>query len=369
MRSIINLNKEWLFVKDTADITLREGVSVDLPHTWNAEDGFDGGNDYFRGSCLYVKTLRRAELPEADLYYLEFRGANASADVYANGERLFHHDGGYSTFRVDITGALTEETTIAVLVDNSPSDSVYPQMADFTFYGGLYRDVNLVCVSASHFDLEYHGAPGIKITPTVNGESAEVEVEVFVKGPREGQKLVYTLYDQDENELDRRESTDPRDAFQNAGTRTPISNDAPTAATPAQKKESAGAFNTLAWVIELTHAWLGPIGMSLLTHRTSNVLILILAIGALHTAITLVTRLFYNGMRKSMTVGQANDAADTWNTACVLSFFLSLVISGFYIHTTASIFLKILITIGLHIIPVFVCLGGVTPDLPKDEKK
>lgn len=167
---------------------------------------------------------------------------------------------------------------------------------------------------------------------------------------------------------DRRESTDPRDAFQNAGTRTPISNDAP-AATPAQKKESAGAFNTLAWVIELTHAWLGPIGMSLLTHRTSNVLILILAISALHTAISLVTRLFYNGMRKSMTVGQANDAADTWNTACVLSFFLSLVISGFYIHTTASIFLKILITIGLHIIPLFVCLGGVTPDLPKDENK
>ena len=85
MRKILNLNQNWLFKKDTADITARDGASVNLPHSWNSEDGFDGGNDYFRGSCLYVKTLKKAELPEADLYYLEFRGANSSADVYVGG--------------------------------------------------------------------------------------------------------------------------------------------------------------------------------------------------------------------------------------------------------------------------------------------
>ena len=153
MRVIQSLNENWLFIKDTADITLREGVLVNLPHTWNAEDGFDGGNDYFRGSCLYVKTLEKAALPEADLYYLEFRGANSSADVYVGGEKLAHHDGGYSTWRVNITEALTDKTEIAVVVDNAPSDSVYPQMADFTFYGGLYRGVNLVCVNKTHIDL------------------------------------------------------------------------------------------------------------------------------------------------------------------------------------------------------------------------
>ena len=57
MRNILNLNENWLFVKDTADITSRAGETVTLPHTWNTVDGQDGGNDYFRGTCLYVKTL------------------------------------------------------------------------------------------------------------------------------------------------------------------------------------------------------------------------------------------------------------------------------------------------------------------------
>lgn len=167
---------------------------------------------------------------------------------------------------------------------------------------------------------------------------------------------------------DARESTDPREAFRNVGTKGPQRSEAPTAPKPAQKKESAGAFNTVAWIVELTHAWLGPLVMSLLTRYTSNVLLLILGIGVIHTAITLLTRVIYNGMTKKMTVGQTNDAIDTWNTASVLSLFLSLVISGFYVHTTSSVILKILITIGLHIVPVILCLGGVTPDLPKEEK-
>ena len=147
MRQIIKWNENWLFAKDTADVTLREGETVSLPHTWNATDGQDGGNDYFRGTCLYKKTLRRADLPVNDRYYLEIRGANSSADVYANGEKLAHHDGGYSTFRVDLTDHMKDETEIAVTVDNSPNETVYPQMADFTFYGGLYRDVNIIAVS------------------------------------------------------------------------------------------------------------------------------------------------------------------------------------------------------------------------------
>ena len=163
MRNIINLNDNWLFAKNTTDIACREGVAVNLPHTWNAEDGFDGGNDYFRGSCVYAKTINKTDLPAADLYYIEFRGANASAEVYVNGEKLAEHHGGYSTWRVNVTDHLTDATEIAVTVDNAANETVYPQMADFTFYGGLYRDVNLICVNDAHFDLDYYGAPGIQI--------------------------------------------------------------------------------------------------------------------------------------------------------------------------------------------------------------
>ena len=162
MRSIINVNKDWLFVKNTTDTNMREGEIISLPHTWNATDGQDGGNDYFRGSCLYVKKLDKETLPKADRYYLEIKGANSSSDVYAGGEKLFHHDGGYSTFRVDITEHIDSE--IEIIVDNSANETVYPQVADFTFYGGLYRDVNIVCVNKAHFDLDYYGGTGLQIT-------------------------------------------------------------------------------------------------------------------------------------------------------------------------------------------------------------
>ena len=214
MRNILNLNENWLFIKDTTDVTRRDGETINLPHSWNAIDGQDGGSDYFRGSCLYTKTLKKAELPVADLYYIEFRGTNSSADLFVNGEKLAHHDGGYSTWRVNITEALTDETEIAVIVDNAPNDTVYPQMADFTFYGGIYRNVSLICVNDAHFDLDYYGGPGLMITPTVDGKDAKVEVEVFVKNLKDSQKLVYTIYDKDENVLDKIEATDTKVTFE-----------------------------------------------------------------------------------------------------------------------------------------------------------
>ena len=85
---------------------------MNLPHSWNAIDGQDGDNDYYRGTAYYAKSFEKTDLPDSDLYYLELRGANSSADVYLNGEKLAHHDGGYSTWRVNITEFLTEETQI-----------------------------------------------------------------------------------------------------------------------------------------------------------------------------------------------------------------------------------------------------------------
>ncbi|MBE6701580.1 MAG: glycoside hydrolase family 2 protein [Ruminococcaceae bacterium] len=214
MRNILKLNDNWIFIKDTTDIKATGGEEINIPHSWNATDGQDGGNDYFRGSCLYKKSIKKADLPESDFYYLEFRGTNSSAHLFVNGEKLAHHDGGYSTWRVDVTKALKEENEIALIVDNSPSDTVYPQMADFTFYGGIYRDVNLICVNNSHFDLDYYGGPGLMITPTVEGKDAKVEVEVFVKNLKEGQKLVYAIYDHEEKELYKIESLDTKVCFE-----------------------------------------------------------------------------------------------------------------------------------------------------------
>ncbi len=198
MRDMVNLNDGWLFAKDvcTVPAVLPEGWEpVSLPHTWNAIDGQDGGNDYFRGTCCYAKTFSRASLPAAARYFLEINGANSSAEVWLNGAKLARHDGGYSTWRVDITAAIASENLLAVTVDNSPNDQVYPQMADFTFYGGLYRSVNIICVGKSHFDLDYCGGPGIAVTPEVCGSAAQVSTEVYLTDVKPGQQLRYILRD------------------------------------------------------------------------------------------------------------------------------------------------------------------------------
>ena len=196
MRSTIKWNENWEFFKGVSDVAVNEGgEQVNLPHSWNAVDGQDGGNDYFRGDCIYKKSLLKADLPADTLCYLEINGANSSADVYVNGEKLAHHDGGYSTWRVNITDALQAENEIAILVNNAPNETVYPQMADFTFYGGLYRDVNLICVPKTHFDLDYFGGTGLMVTPVMDGEDAHVMVKTFLTNAKEGDELVYTIYD------------------------------------------------------------------------------------------------------------------------------------------------------------------------------
>ncbi len=204
MREIINLNTKWAFSK-LADAVPTEINNkwdfVNLPHTWNAIDGIDGDNDYYRGTAYYAKRINKMDLPEADRYYLELKGANSSADVYLNGKCLAHHDGGYSTWRVDLTDLLEAMNLLVIAVDNSANETVYPQMADFTFYGGLYRDVNLICVNNSHFDLDYYGGSGLKITPEIIGKDAKVKVETFVTNKTEAQKIVYTIYDKQENPI------------------------------------------------------------------------------------------------------------------------------------------------------------------------
>ena len=202
MREILNVNKDWKFIKNCSTPLTTEGAEiVSLPHTWNAVDGIDGGNDYFRGSCLYVKEFKKEDLPKNDKYYLEFLGANSSCDVYIGETKVCHHDGGYSTFRVDITPYIADEFTVSVVVDNAPNETVYPQMADFTFYGGLYRNVNIIATSETHFDLEYYGAPGIMVTPIVEGKDAKVDVEVFVKNLLEGDVIEYTILDKEGNKV------------------------------------------------------------------------------------------------------------------------------------------------------------------------
>ena len=206
MRQIKTINNNWYFSKTAKGVekaTLKEfigeaqalltypgglvfhgcsdWVEINVPHTWNGIDGQDGGNDYHRGTCYYLKNIP-AELLEKDkINYLEFDGVNSSASVFWNGKEMAVHHGGYSTFRVKIED-VQDNNLLIVAADNAPNDFVYPQNADFTFYGGIYRDVKIVSVDKNHFSMDFWGAPGIKVTPMVDLErnQAVVMVESFV---------------------------------------------------------------------------------------------------------------------------------------------------------------------------------------------
>ena len=177
MSETIVLNTGWTFTKE------EHSEPVTLPHTWNAVDGQDGGNDYYRGSCTYALQLPAIRLPEGGRAVLQFDGVAMTAVVNLNGQKVAEHKGGYSTFRVDITDVLQDTNNLTVEVDNSDNDTVYPQKADFTFYGGIYRDVTLHILPAAHFAMEENGAVPVKVTPVVTDletRRCEVTVEALV---------------------------------------------------------------------------------------------------------------------------------------------------------------------------------------------
>src|SRR5690625_3213963 len=170
MRKVISFNDNWKFIKSNQEQAKnkeygdKDWLDVQIQHTWNAADGANGF-DYFQGACWYRKKFMIDSIEEKNRVYIEFNGANSITNVYVNGSHMGEHRGGYSTFRFDITDAIQFGVTnvIAVQVDNTVVDDVYPQMADFTFYGGIYRDVNLVIANQIHFDLLDDGAKGIYI--------------------------------------------------------------------------------------------------------------------------------------------------------------------------------------------------------------
>ncbi len=194
--------KDWTFIYHDNTKTV-----LDLPHTWNAIDGQDGGNDYWRGTCSYEKNFKKPEFDsEKEQVYLQFHGVNASARVVLNGKEVCTHDGGYSTFRKDVTELLEAENHLLVYVDNSVNTKVYPQKADFTFYGGIYRDVELLTVSKNHFELDYYGGQGICVTPEVIGSDAKIRVQTWNNAPEGTVKV--TLLDAEGNAVAEADGTD-----------------------------------------------------------------------------------------------------------------------------------------------------------------
>lgn len=201
MRNVLNLNDNWKFIQKDAGLpqTLpADWQDVNLPHCWNAVDGHDGNGSYDRGKYWYAKSFSTPKQPlGGGKLFVEVLAAGQQATVYMNGKEVAYHEGGYSIFRADITEQCKEEgeNLLVIACSNELKDSVYPQSADFTFYGGLYRGVNLISVPEAHFDLEYYGGPGIQVTPTPTEGGASFEIVSYVKNVDENFTVLYTICD------------------------------------------------------------------------------------------------------------------------------------------------------------------------------
>lgn len=192
MSRIVNISKEWQFLKKSVkreELVDAKTESLDLPHTWNAIDGVSGGNDYHRGLSWYVKNLD-IELCHKGRIYLDFEGVNSVCEVYLNGICLGKHEGGYSGFRFDITEVINETNRLEVAVDNSHDENIYPLFADFTFYGGIYRDVNIIYTHPIHFEKMDLASSGVYVSQnSVTDEAAQVNVKAIIRNFSDASKV------------------------------------------------------------------------------------------------------------------------------------------------------------------------------------
>jgi beta-galactosidase len=186
-RVSLSINSNWNFYKGDLvyPALLKQKITwetVQVPHSWNKFDVNDDIPGYYRGAGWYTKKIHIPVAWKTRMLFLSFEGANQTTEVYVNGKKAGAHIGGYTGFNVNITpfvsfgeGSVNE---ITVKVDNSYQANIPPLTADFTFFGGLYRDVFLNAISKVHFNIDKHGGKGVFITtPLVTDEKATVAIK------------------------------------------------------------------------------------------------------------------------------------------------------------------------------------------------
>ena len=207
----VNINNGWKFFDgefpNAESLKLDDDCwfDVNLPHTWNAKELDQKSIEYRRGTGWYRKNLFIKKEYFNKKLFLKFEAANQVAEVYVNGKLAGKHIGGYTAFTFDITDLIqfNKENIIAVKVDNSHNKNIPPLEADFTFYGGIYRDVQLIAVEPIHFSLTDYSSNGIYIsTPLVNEGLATVKIKGVVinsKGSPAKVKIINRILDRSNN--------------------------------------------------------------------------------------------------------------------------------------------------------------------------
>lgn len=211
------INKSWKFYKGNAEKAYSEKFDdsqwkdINIPHTWNNIDGQDGTKnggkdikitDYFRGDGWYRKRITFSEEDKGKQIYLRFQGANLQTEVYVNEQLAGSHRGGYTAFTIDITPyiSLNGNNLIAIKVNNEYTEEIAPLTADFTFYGGIYRDIELIRKNPVHFSFGEFSTRGIRITtPQVSDDTAQCIINTVIENNSDCDQTVNITAELEEN--------------------------------------------------------------------------------------------------------------------------------------------------------------------------
>lgn len=183
-RQSYTINGNWAFYKGALEMPVQASAvawdTVSIPHSWNTHDVADDTKGYYRGEAWYLKRFMVGEHTKGKNAYLEFKAVNQEAEVYVNGTLAGSHVGGYTAFIIDITPYIRygQENEVWVKANNRFHEDIPTLTADFTFFGGIYRDVILTFTDKVHFSMNSHGSSGVLVsTPKVSAEQADVEVK------------------------------------------------------------------------------------------------------------------------------------------------------------------------------------------------
>lgn len=188
-RVVYTINDGWKFTKGSpfeAQLTGCDDSSwetVNIPHTWNDKDADDETPGFYRGPVWYRKQLFIDKSQEGRRAVIYFEGANQEVRFYLNGQFVGEHKGGYTRFCFDITPHLCygQENLFAIYVNNVYNPNIPPLSADFTFFGGIYRDVYLQFMNPVHIATNDYASSGVYIrTPEVNNSAASVEITTLL---------------------------------------------------------------------------------------------------------------------------------------------------------------------------------------------
>ena len=188
-RVVYTINDGWKFTKGSPFEAQLAGCddssweTVNIPHTWNNKDADDETPGFYRGPAWYRKQLFVDKSQEGRQAVIYFEGANQEVRFYLNGQFVGEHKGGYTRFCFDITSHLRygQENLFTIYVNNVYNPNIPPLSADFTFFGGIYRDVYLQFMNPVHIATNDYASSGVYIrTPEVNNSAASVEITTLL---------------------------------------------------------------------------------------------------------------------------------------------------------------------------------------------